>query len=375
MKLNKGKEATGFALKQKLFALKRIACKAMVIFFLTTSSVVPGQNYTYRTYLNDNEIAGTIKHSFTIDTIRKYIGGFYDRLGYEYYLYQSALKYSENKAIALNYLDTAFARGLDTLCVPSLIKQQFGQSTVNKSYSLHYLKTYDLNLKQQLDSLEHEDQKYRMLVFEKGKRKQVSDSIMALWKLSDSSNVIFFKNFIKKHGYPTAKKIGYDFCAYERSNPELIIMHLGKKERDFQIAILKQLVELCLKNEEHWQKIDCLQFNLHNRFSNSYSEFTFLYLREKEIDVERSLFSLWVMAKILQTPFKTMYVKCSSEHTFNDLKKNLIDLNQTIPLPSNMKDFEKWGLPIQKKMNENQLVFEIDKSLPADKIYYKITYK
>jgi hypothetical protein len=353
-------------------------CSAKFIFIALYLSVsgLYGQNYTFRTYLNDNEITGTIKQHFTTDTIRKYIGHFHDRLGYQYYLYQSALKYSESKTASLSYLDSAFARGLDTICIPPLIKQMFGQGVINTSRSVHFLTAYDIKLKRQLDSLKKEDQRYRQLAYKKGQRKPVTDSIMALWKLSDSSNVVFLKTLIKKDGYPSARKIGYNFCAFgNNTDPELIIQHLGTKERDFQIEILKKVVELCLKNEENWDKISALQFNLHFRFCDSYSEFTFLHFNDHKLDNDNSLFSIMEMVKFLRTPFKNIYIKCSSERTFTELKAAMFEINESLPLPPNMEDFAKVGLPIQKKITQDQFVFVMDTSLPNDKIHYKISYK
>jgi hypothetical protein len=343
-----------------------------ILLFMTLTFY--GQNYSYRTYLNDGEIAGTIKQNFNVDTIQKYIGQFHDRLGYQYYLYQSVLKNQKDKKVAIKYLDTAFARGLDTLCVAPLIHQIFGDSVINKSHAQNFLKAYDLKLMKRLDSLVEQDQKYRKLAFVKGKRVTISDSIKVEWKLTDSLNLVFLKALIKKEGYPTASKVGYDFCMFgHRTNPELIIRHLGTNERDYQIALLKQVVELCLKNEEHWQKIEGLQFNLHFRFSNSYSEFTTLYYKGKSLDVEESLFSLSQMANVLQSPFQTVNIKCASARTFNELKAALLELNWSIPLPPNQEELAKLlGIEPRKKMLESQVVFEKDKSIRFGKVYYKI---
>jgi hypothetical protein len=348
--------------------------KSILVCLLSLATTLHCQNYTFRTYLNDGEIAGTIKHNFNVDTIQKYIGQFHDRLGYQYYLYQSVLKNQKDKKVAIKYLDSAFARGLDTLCVPPLVHQIFGDSVINKSHAQNFLKAYDLKLMKRLDSLVEQDQKYRQLAFVKGKRITLSDSLHAQWKLTDSLNLVFLKALIKREGYPTARKVGYDFCMFgPRTAPELIIRHLGTNERDYQIALLKQVVELCLKNEEHWQKIGGIQFNLHFRFSNSYSEFTSLYYKGKSLDVEESLFSLSQMAEILQSPIQTVNIKCASARTFNELKAALLELNWSIPLPPNQEELVKlFGIEPRQKMLESQVIFEKDKSIPFGKVYYKI---
>lgn len=358
-----------------MLQVKNHLAKVSLTCMLLTASILHGQNYTYRKYLEDGDIAGTIKNSFTKDTIQKYIGQFQDRLGYQYYLYQSVLKNSENKIVSIKYLDTAFSKGLNYLCLKPLMKQLFGDSVISKSYELNYLKSYNLKLMQSLDSLKEQDQKYRSLSSLARKRQQRSDSIMALWVLTDSLNVIFLKTLIKNDGYPTAKKIGYDFCRHDRSDPELIIQHLGEKQRDFQISLLKQLVELCLKNEEDWQKIHGLQFNLHFRFSHSYSEFTFIYFKKNTLDVESSLYSLTIMAGHLASPFKTMYIKCSSERDFKTLKASLLELNWATPFPPHsLEDCAKFGIAPLKKIVADQIVFVKDKSVPSGKVYYKIEY-
>lgn len=346
--------------------------KFILVCLFLTGITLRSQNYTYRMYLHDDDIAGTIKNNFKKDTIQKYIGQFHDRLAYRYYLYQSVLTYSNDRNSAVKYLDTAFARGLDIPCMTPLIKQMFGDSIVNKSRAENYMTSFDLKLIQSIDSLHEQDQKYRQLRTSAGKNQVRSDSIMALWILTDSSNFAFLNALIQQDGYPTAKKIGYDVCRQGRVDAEIIIQHLGTKQRDFQIALLKQAVALCLKNEESWRKIDALQFNLHFRFCHSYSEFTFLSFKGKKLDVENSLFSLWVMAQFLQQSIKTMYLKCGSESVFNELKATLVELNWSMPIPPGMEEYEKLGFASLKKIQENQIVFVKDKSVPKAKVFYKI---
>lgn len=97
----------------------------------------------------------------------------------------------------------------------------------------------DKALTTQLDSLYKEDQQYRLALGKlkrEGAPKQSTDSITALLKQADSSNLVFVEKLIAKHGWITPQQAGF----MGAQAVFLVIQHADLKAQKKYYPLIKQ---------------------------------------------------------------------------------------------------------------------------------------
>lgn len=97
----------------------------------------------------------------------------------------------------------------------------------------------DKALTTQLDSLYKEDQQYRLALGKlkkEGAPKQSTDSISALLKQADSSNLVFVEQLIAKHGWITPQQAGF----MGAQAVFLVIQHADLKAQKKYFPLIKQ---------------------------------------------------------------------------------------------------------------------------------------
>jgi len=320
--------------------------KNLFLSLLLFNEFLFSQNYSYREYLNDKELLDKFDdylENNKIDSFKISFNSYKYRLGYTYYKYKTILASFNSDPDQLKHLDSAFMRGMTPVCI-DIYLNKFDSAKVYKSFKQNYLNSYNLELISLLDSIKYKDQQYRLLMdveYKKNpkllanKLKNSSDTskknitnrdqarVDSLWQLqnlADSINHIQLKKIISNYGWPGAKLIGDFYCMRRAPDVSLLFIHLGNTKRDYQISTLKKVIELCKKQEDTWQTPELMIFGIHTKFSDDFSEFSFLEIKNNHLNEEKSFFSIYNMSKMLKTSNPKIEIKCSKTFLFNELK-------------------------------------------------------
>ena len=132
----------------------------LILFF---SSTVFSQNYTYQDYLHDREklkVSNRFIREDKIDSLELNLSGYKDRLGFTYFQYKALTLAYVSDSNSTKYLDSAFMRGMTPTCLGKHLKK-FDSAYVYTSFIKNYLKAYNPNLVNLVDSIHQRDQRYR----------------------------------------------------------------------------------------------------------------------------------------------------------------------------------------------------------------------
>ncbi len=372
------------------------------VIFLFISGFVYSQNYSYHNYLDDYNILSKfnidIKNN-NIDSLKYHLNNYKNRLGFTYYKCKALIANHDSNSIQFNYIDSAFMRGMTPLCIDTHLKK-FDSLQIYQSFKKNYLKSYNLKLINLVDSIHYKDQEYRQQIdfeykhpftpvmakkkldsdkkisFNKNNQQELIDSLWKLQKHTDSTNFIKLNEIINMYGWPSSILVGDYYCQRPGPDVTMLIIHLGDTKRDFQIATLKKVIELCENHEESWQYAEALIGGLHSKFSRNFSEFCFLVIKKNHLFAEESFFSIYNMSKILINSAGKIEIKCAKISLFDELKKAMLDINEILPIDSGiMKIREKYGMPPIQKFDKNSFLFIESTDLKDDVILYKISKK
>jgi hypothetical protein len=281
-------------------------------------------------------------------------------------------------------------RGMTPLCINKQLNK-FDTAKVSASFKRNYLRSYDPLLINLVDSIHYQDQKYRQQTtywynqpdvpivynkkvmdnkqnfnFKEQTKQQALDSLWKLQSRTDSTNFIKLTEILDKYGWPGAKIIGDLYC--QRPGPDITILfiHLGNTRRDYQINTLKKVIELCEKQDESWQSASNLMFGLHTKFSNEFSQFSFLEIDGNKINRSKSFFSVYNMSQILinATSRRKIEVKCAKISLFNDLKEFMLSMNTIVQTNDRMSS--------AKNLDENTFKFIVSSDLDDNVVLYRI---
>lgn len=372
----------------------------MIAFTITANS----QNYKYIDYLNDNKLAIILRKNISenqIDSLKNNFSHYKNRLGFLYYEVKALTDTNHNNQ--LRYADSSFMRGLTPLCLPKYFVKK-DSIYLQKSFSVNYLKSYNLRLVNIIDSINYRDQNYRQLIMREQENQKVinnnsnntrknqsettnknigisSIKLIEEWKIlqkkTDSTNFIKFNQVIKEFGWPSASKIGVYYCQRPAPDPSLIIMNLDESKYSYKKDILKHIIELCERQEESWQVAEAIMRGIHSGLTSNYQEFPFLKVINGEINVEESFLSIYALSSILiHHPENKIVIKCKQNETFLDLKKNMLLVNDMKYFSKQLlKDLERDNFPNPKKLDDNSFLFEESSELNENEIMIKIIKK
>lgn len=363
------------------------------------------QEYSYQDFRNDHFVlfkAERLLREYKIDSVKMILPSYKNRLGFKYYQYKALVANFDSDSLQYKYLDSAFMRGMTPLCIDKYL-YKFDSTRVNTSFKQNYLKAYDLRLINVIDSIHYKDQEYRQqLVIEVKKKEQKStkqtskpldesdfinlnvqmkdqriDSLKKLVHSTDSTNLIKLKEIINEYGWPGAKLVGEYYCQRPAPDVTMFFIHLGNTQREYQIANLKEVIELCKKQEEDWDNAQSLLFGIHTKFSREFSEFSFLFFENNHLDTVESYFSVYKMTEILmQSSTKKIEIKCANEIVYNELKQFMIRTCKIIPINKKQNSImEELGYPIAKVLDESSFLFIESPELAPNSIQYKMTLK
>jgi hypothetical protein len=372
----------------------------LIVFSICIGNNLNAQNYTYRHELENRELRRSINRYLResrLDSLSLVYERFDNRLGFLYYQCKAIVLANKQDSLSKCYLDSAFMRGLTPLCLGKNITL-FDSIQVKNSFKSNYLKAYNIALINRIDSMHYKDQEYRqkavelMRMNETDKSQQSSGNksaetsslklskssyqllIDSLWekqKEVDSTNLILLKEIIKNYGWPSAKMIGHYYCQRGAADVSILIMHLGTHEREYQIEILQKVIDLCERNEESWGIAESLIFNLHSRFRNEFSEFSFLNIEAGKLNPEKSFFSIFNMANLLITgPKYQIEIKCKNETLFKEIKAQMIQVNESFP----WIDYKKSTRPV-KALEDADFLFISSPELDQNMVLYKLNIR
>jgi hypothetical protein len=362
------------------------------------------QNYSYRDYLFDHQIlkkSNKLIRENKIDSLKVALQDYKDHLGYTYFQFKALIANSESDSSGYKYLDSAFMRGMTPLCLGKHIKK-FDSTYVYISFQKNYLKAYDLKLINLVDSIHYRDQYYRQQISvirnlpkdsaPKRNKKEISDSqkiklkkesreylIDSLWRLqsiTDSLNFEMLNKIIARKGWPSAKELGDHYCQRPAADVTLLIVHLGSHKRDYQIATLKNVIDLCRKQEDSWGNAVTLLSNLHNRFKREFSEFSFLVIKENHIIDEESFFSIHTMVGLMMDkPSEKIQIKCKRQSLFTELKLAMLNTDEPGLDETQVRVRKRLGHPLPKNLDESSFEFIEAPELDNNMVFYKMVQK
>lgn len=345
--------------------------------FFTNSFIYSayGQNYSFKNFLEDSKLREKIENYssyFEKDSLFIHLKEYKDKLRYQGYLYQSILLNRRSDTSWKNKLDTSFALGLSYPCIRQGMFKENDSSYIQRSYKNNYLNAFDKSYLTVIDSLQVEDQRYRGSIVQ-GMEKHLKDSLLFLQASIDKSNFNFYKKLIESKGWPSFKKVGGQSCSFKSANPNMVIVHLGVKEREFQISLIQKLVELCEKQEEDWGNIIWLLSNLYYR-PQDYSEYSLLKFKNTKLEKEASQFAFYCMTELLvKMPSKRLVLKCQNKELFEDIKKHMLEMNSWVIIPYVDEEMAKeLHIAVPKKLDTDYFIFEENKSLSYDQVFFKI---
>ena len=208
-------------------------------------------------------------------------------------------------------------------------------------------------------------------------KEQIIDSLWQLQNAADSLNIDELKKIIARSGWPGANQLGDHYCMRPAPDVTILMIHLGASKRAFQIATLKNVIQLCGKNEESWGNAQTLMNSLHLRFSKDFSEFSFLETKGDHLLANESFFSLSVMSDILMSHSnEKIQVKCKSKELFSELKAALM-LAEMSPKPNaaQLKIYKAMNKPLPQAIAEDSFEFIPSPELGEGVILYKFSKK
>jgi hypothetical protein len=368
----------------------------VTVFLLFNGAANFAQNYSYQKELKNRETRRNLQRLLReqrLDSLEIEFKKFDNYLGFFFFQCKAIILAKNKDTLNKCYLDTAFMRGLTPLCLGKN-KELFDSIQVQSSFQSNYLRAYNLTLINRIDSMHYKDQEYRqkaaelMRLNEEEKNRQAQSQkgmeentiklskysnqplIDSLWRLqrrTDSTNMILLNQLIEVYGWPSAKLIGHYYCQRPAADVSILIMHLGTREREYQISTLKSVIELCEKNEESWGTAESLIFNLHSRFRNDYSEFSFIEVNNGKLKSDASFFSLYSMASLLITsPNYRIEIKCKNETLFNEIKSQMILMNESFP----WVDYQRSTRPI-RPLSESVFLFTQNPEMNQNSVQYK----
>jgi hypothetical protein len=330
------------------------------------------QNYSYQDYLNDNIILFKISRHIrnnNIDSLKFDLVNYKNGLGFTYYQCKALIANHDSDSNQLKFLDSAFMRGMTPLCIDKHLNT-FDTAKVSVSFKKNYLRSYNPRLINLIDSIHYQDQKYRQEMtywddkpdapktntkkvrdsqqnfkFKEQTKQQALDSLWKLQSLTDSTNLIKLNEIIDKYGWPGAKIVGDYYCQRPGPDVTMFLIHLGNTRRDYQINTLKNVIQLCKKQDDSWQNASSLIFGLHTKFAKEFSQFSFLEITGNKINRDESLFSVYNMSQILINAMSRprIEIKCAKISLYNDLKQFMLSMNTVVPpndRMSNAKDLD-----------------------------------
>ncbi len=370
---------------------------------LILSEVLFSQDYTYTDYLCDQKILKTntrLINESKLDSVRLSLPDYKNRLGFNYFQYKALLANLDSDSCQYKYLDSAFMRGMTPLCLGKHLKK-FDSVYVLTSYKKNYLKAFDQNLINLIDSIHREDQIYRqqlsaqrglpaepqkkanaiqdgpkMLPLKKQTKKEIMDSLSRLQVLTDSLNFATLNNIIIKYGWPGAKMVGVYYCERPAADVTILVKHLGIHKRDYQITTLRHVIELCKRQEESWANASTLLFNLHTRFRREFSEFSFLSIEDNHIMKEESFFSIQTMVGIMMDKSSDkIQIKCKKQLLYTELKEAMLAANDSGLDQVQVKARKRLGLPLPESLDESSFEFIESPTLDDNVILYRMIQK
>lgn len=376
-------------------------CVFNLLFLFLINQICLSQNYDYTKYLFELKLAGkmyALEKSSSFDSIDHYLRKYENRLGYKYYYYRALVENNKNSGKQMNYLDSAFRRGLGIKCMGKSARL-FDSMTVAQSFQLNFLKAYDDKYIAELQRMNYLDQKHRAIIagctsklmkesnqkegglgwdtllFSK-EQKGLKKDLDSLWRLQnklDSLNFSRLNELIAEKGWPSAKLIGLGECIeYKVPNPAIIVMHLGTAERTYQAENLKSVILLCLKNEESWGSAESLIFNIYHRFRLEYSEFSFLEIKNNNLNETKSFFALYQMAELLiKKPKEIIELKCKDIALFNEVKRSMLKVNTQISLAGFERIYREMGRPQPEHLIDSRFRFVQDKGMKNGKLLFR----
>jgi hypothetical protein len=382
-----------------LVGISNNSCVFIVLLIFLLSQMCLSQNYTYDKHLSELKLEGKMNslcQNNNLDSITFYLSKYENRLGYKYYYFKALLANHTVSGEQINYLDSAFRRGLSIKCMGKELRL-FDSAAVFKSFQLNYLKGYDEKYRAELQWMEDLDQKYRpaigeymdklktdlhstdgsfirdTLLYTKEQRatKRVIDSLRQLQDKFDSMNFTKWNQLIAEKGWPGAKRVGMTECFSSKlPAPAVLVMHNGTSEH-YVIEYLKQVILLCLNNEDSWRNAETLIFYLYNskRLRRQYFEFSFLEFENKKVQEVKSFFAIYQMSELLiKNPTETIEIKCKDVEAFNDVKHCMLKVNRQIPLLGLQRTYLEIGRQRPDYLSESRFLFVQDKEMEKDKI-------
>lgn len=380
--------------------LKNYIFATILVFF---SSNIFSQDYSYSDYRKEQELLARMrffeKNDWN-DSIKISLKNYRNKLGFTYYRYKALVANSESDTNQVKYLDSAFMRGMTPLCIEKNIRK-FDSTKVYKSFEKNYLRSFNFRLINLVDSIHYKDQEYRQKLavlyktyttttnnnaknnLDKGSQnfnmniERERDSLMKLEKKTDSTNFIKLNEIINEYGWPSAKLVGDYYCKRPAPDVTMLIIHLGNTNRNYQMATLKNVINLCEKQEESWHVAEHLIFGLYSKFAKSFSQFSFIEFENGILNQGKSYFGIYNMTQMLmQTSNYRIEIKCSKASFFDQLKKEMIRISEEIPI--NEKELKRdllIGRPGTKKLDENSFNFVPSPELDENIIFYKMSLK
>lgn len=367
------------------------------ILLLIFSIQLHAQTYSYQNYRKDQVTLFKLKRhiqNHNIDSLRTDLANYKNRLGFIYYQCKALIANNDSDPNQFKFLDSAFMQGMTPLCINNYLNK-FDTAKVTVSFRKNYLRAYNPRLINIIDSIYHEDQKYRKLMTywynqpgtnskhlsDEQKEQIKQDTLDALWKLqsqTDSTNFIKLKEIISEYGWPGAKKVGDYYCQRPAPDVTIFFIHLGNTRRDYQLSTLRQVIELCEKQEDSWQNASSLMFGLHVKFSTKFSEFSFLEINNNQLNETASFFSVYTMSEIITNSKSNskIEIRCAKSSLYHDLKNFMLSMNELIPISEKEIQLRKeQGLNGPKKLDENSFTFTASPELSDNVILYKLIKK
>jgi len=372
------------------------------LLFLILGGQVLSQTYSFQDYINDHKTLLNINRhirNINTDSLKLDLVNYKNRLGFTYYQCRALIANHDSASNQLKFLDSAFMHGMTPLCIDKHLNK-FDTAKVSASFKKNYLRSYNPRLINLVDSIHYQDQKYRQQMtywynqpdvsstdskkvvdtkqgfkFKEQTKQQALDSLWKLQSHTDSSNLVKLNEIVDKFGWPGAKIVGDYYCQRPGPDVTMFFIHLGNTRRDYQISTLKMVIELCKKQEDSWQNASSLIFGLHSKFARDFSEFSFLEIKDNNINKKESFFSVYNMSEMIinSGSHSKIQIKCAKTTLYNDLKEFMLSINELITIDErDLKRRKEQGMFGPKKLDESSFSFIESPELKDNIIMYKI---
>lgn len=372
--------------------------------FMELNGGFKGELYTYTHYLNDKLYAQKMYAALeknNYDTLAKYLPRYKNRLGYEYYVFMAGLLKMENDPYAYAYLDTAFQRGLAPACVTNYLKG-FKEQELQKHFLANTMKAFDAGLIRQLDSLQRQDQLYRLQVrnllgiglngttdlsndipsrtaIQKyaPDKLAVIDTLMRKQQAIDFSSSKFILSMTKNNGFPTATKIGTSYCYKKAIDPYQMVMRtLTQFNNTTSLFTLpKYISKFCLYQEEDWSRVEQMLKAFFAAPTEAYRTFSFLKISDNQVDKFESALALNQMAEamVLRGDCK-LEIRGSNNAVLQSLKERLLYHAKYVVLPESPW-YANTKFEIKPRWPEEKDIVAIpNSSLPPNVVEFRFVY-